>query len=239
MATYVLIHGSWHGGWCWEKLISLLKAKDHQVYAPDLPGHGKDKTPIQEITFKHYVDALCNLLDTIEEPVILVGHSMGGIVISQAAEYRPQKIAKLIYLAAFLPKNGESMMTVAHQQAPTRFVKMMKVVPEENAFYFPKEAMQAFSYHLAPADVIDAIQDRICVEPLQPLQTPVMLSEARFGQIPKMYIECLEDRAILLETQRKMTRETNCEIVSLPCDHGPFYSDPKSLCDLLERGAKH
>ena len=106
MATYVLIHGAWHGGWCWDKIVPLLKKEGHKVEAPDLPGHGRDKTPIPEISLQSYTDRVCRILDTQSEPVILVGHSMGGVVITQAAQHRPEKIKTLVYLSAMLPRNG-------------------------------------------------------------------------------------------------------------------------------------
>ena len=78
MSTYVLIHGSWHGGWCWDKTVALLKEAGHQALAPDLPGHGQDKTPVAEITLARFVARVGEILEAQPEPVILVGHSMGG-----------------------------------------------------------------------------------------------------------------------------------------------------------------
>ena len=92
--TFILIHGSWHSAWNWHKVSPLLKEKGHRVYALDLPGMGRDKTPIQEVRLKDTVKKLCNLIDAIEGKVILVGHSKNGIMISQVAEYRPEKIEK-------------------------------------------------------------------------------------------------------------------------------------------------
>jgi len=106
MSTYVLVHGAWHGGWCWHKVVPLLEKEGHKVEAPDLPGHGIDKTPISEITFEAYAQSICRVLDVQSEPVILVGHSMGGHVITQAAEYRPERIKTLVYLTAFLGRGG-------------------------------------------------------------------------------------------------------------------------------------
>jgi pimeloyl-ACP methyl ester carboxylesterase len=83
------------------------------VVAPDLPGHGEDKTSISEISLQAYTDRVCQILDEHSEPVILVGHSMGGVVITQAAEYRPEKIKKLVYLAGPLLQNGEFLFQYA------------------------------------------------------------------------------------------------------------------------------
>ena len=109
METFVLIHGARHGGWCWNKVIPLLEKAGHKVMAPDLPGHGENKNTAT--TLQGYVDRVLEVLDRQPEPVILVGHSMGGMVISQAAEYRPDKIKKLVYVCAFLLRDGESLQS--------------------------------------------------------------------------------------------------------------------------------
>jgi len=106
--TFILIHGSWHSAWNWHKVTPLLERQGHTVYANDLPGMGRDKTPIQEVTFEKTVKGLCDLIDSIEGKVILVGHSKNGIIVSQAAEYRPEKIEKLIYLAAYHIPDGKT-----------------------------------------------------------------------------------------------------------------------------------
>jgi pimeloyl-ACP methyl ester carboxylesterase len=92
MSACVLVHGAWHGGWCWDKVVRLLNKEGHRVEAPDLPGHGKNKAPIPEVSLQAYSDSICKILDAQSQPVILIGHSMGGVVISQAAEYRPERI---------------------------------------------------------------------------------------------------------------------------------------------------
>lgn len=233
MATYILVHGAWHGGWCWEKISPLLAAAGHTVYAPDLPGHGADKTPISRINLKSYVQCIEKILTSLSEPVILVGHSLAGIIISQVAENNASKIKKLIYIAAFLPKNGDSLFSLAQQQPPTSFSKLMKAVPAENAFYFPVEQARGFAYHCCDEETIIAAQKRLCVEPLLPSATSVKLSAEKFGLIPKIYIECEEDQAVLLSSQQRMHCETPCQVFSLKTDHSPFYSTPKQLAALL------
>ena len=118
MSTYVLIHGAWHGGWCWTHVTPLLEDHGHTVLTPDLPGHGSEDFSLADITLQSYVDAVCEIVDSQPEPVILVGHSMGGMVIAQVAEARPHQIRTLVYLAAFLPRDGEVSNHLV-QQAPT------------------------------------------------------------------------------------------------------------------------
>jgi len=115
MSTYLLMHGAWHGGWCWRKVVLLLEAKGHRALAPDLPGHGNDGTPAATVTLKSYADGICEIARAEPEQVILVGHSMGGVAITQAAENCPKKIGALVFLCAFLPRNCDRLMTWASQ----------------------------------------------------------------------------------------------------------------------------
>ena len=99
MSTFVLVHGAWHGAWCWYKVAARLRQKGHTVLVPDLPGHGRDQTPINAVSMQSYAQRVADVIRTANEPVILVGHSMGGFVISAAAEQQPQTVAKLVYVA--------------------------------------------------------------------------------------------------------------------------------------------
>src|SRR5947199_8070365 len=114
MSTSVVVHGAWHGGWCWYKIAPLLEAQGHSVLAPNLPGHGDDKRE-RPVTLDSYTNRICEIARAQVEPVILVGHSMGGIAITQAAENCSERAKALVYLCAFLPRNGESLMTWASQ----------------------------------------------------------------------------------------------------------------------------
>jgi pimeloyl-ACP methyl ester carboxylesterase len=105
------IHGAWQGAWCWRKVIPLLEANGHTVLAPDLPGHGDDTTPPATVTLKCYADYICQITGAQSEPVILVGHSMGGVAITQAAEDYSKQIGTLVNMCTYLPRNGDSLTT--------------------------------------------------------------------------------------------------------------------------------
>ena len=134
MSTYILIHGSWHGAWCWYKVVPLLEKAGHKALAIDLPGHGRDWTPAPDISLQSYVDCVCKVIDSQPEPVVLVGHSRGGIVLSQVAEVRPEKIEMLVYLSAFLIPNGEPMLPTALSDIES-LVGPNLVVNEEKGYH--------------------------------------------------------------------------------------------------------
>ncbi|MBD3648667.1 MAG: alpha/beta fold hydrolase, partial [Pseudomonadales bacterium] len=83
MANFVLVHGAWHGGWCWQKVRTFLEERGHRVWTPDLPGHGDDPGDVADATLDNYVDRVVAPLDECDAPAVLVGHSSGGGVIAQ------------------------------------------------------------------------------------------------------------------------------------------------------------
>jgi len=231
MSTYVLVHGAWHGSWCWDKVVPPLEQAGHQVEALDLPGHGQDKTPLREITLAAYTNHVCETLDAHVEPVILVGHSLGGIVITQVAEERPAKIHRLVYLAAVLLQNGETARQFAQMESDSLLVPNLVVNREQGYQTFKEGAplKDIFYGDCSQEDVARAIS-LLVPQPLAPGGTPVSITAERFGRVPRAYIECLLDRAIPPALQKRMYTATPCHtILSMQTSHSPFFSAPQQL----------
>jgi len=230
MSTYVLIHGAWHGSWCWDKVVPLLRKEGHKVEAPDLPGHGKDKTPIPEISLQAYTDRVCRILDAQSEPVILVGHSMGGVVITQTAEYRPEKIKTLAFLTAFLLRNGEFLLQLAG--ADTEALVLSNLIMAEDRSYATvrdEGIKEAFYGDCSDEDVARA-KSLLVPQAAAPFATPVNTSEEKFGRVRRVYISCLRDKAITPALQEKMYKALPCEkVISMDTSHSPFFSAPEEL----------
>ncbi|HJS54805.1 MAG TPA: alpha/beta fold hydrolase [Chitinophagaceae bacterium] len=234
MKTFILIHGSWHSSWNWHKVVPILEKQGHRAIAIDLPGMGRDKTPIQEVKMKTTVEKICNLLDSIEGKVILVGHSKNGIMISQAAEYRPEKIEKLIYLAAYLIPNGKTQREYSIQDTAGLLKPYVTMYEELNAHTLQSEIYKEGLYADCDDDITELAKVLLSHEPFESGITPLQLTEKNYGSIPKYYIECTEDKAVTPFIQRKMYTETPCEkVYSLPSSHSPFFSRPQELTDIL------
>ena len=234
MKTYLLIHGSWHSAWNWHKVVPLIEKAGHKAIAIDLPGMGRDKTPIQEVRMKSTVEIICRLIDNIPGKVILVGHSKNGIMISQAAEYRPDKIEKLVYLAAYLIPNGKTQKEYSVQDTEGWLKPYVTQHPETNSHTLQPEIFREGLYHDCDEDITELAKVLLSNEPVESAITPLQLTEENFGRVPRVYIECTEDRAVTPFIQRKMYTETPCEkVYSLPTSHSPFFSNPKELVEIL------
>lgn len=234
MKTFILIHGSWHSAWNWHKVIPILESKGHKAIAIDLPGMGRDKTPIQDVTLKTSVDKICRLIDSLDEKVILVGHSKNGIMISQAAEYRSAKIEKMIYLAAYLIPNGKTQSEYSAQDTNGVLKPFVTRYPELNAHTLESEIYKEGLYHDCEDSITQLAKLLLSHEPVASGIIPLELSEEKYGSVPRFYIECSEDKAVTPFIQRKMYTETICEkVYSMSTSHSPFFSKPEELSSIF------
>lgn len=238
MAVFVMIHGAWHGGWCFDQLRPLIEGKGHRMIAPDLPGMGGTAESRAAVTLASWGDFAASLCrDAKREdpkmPVILCGHSRGGIVISEAAERAPESVDALIYICAMLIPSGMSRADMrATGAANPGFDAIRQAVPGGTQID-PRGAAAIFA-QLSPPELAAAAIAKLEIEPDRPSATPLALSEARYGSVPRHYVECLEDRAITIADQRRMQAMQPCaSVTTLSADHSPFLSAPEALASAL------
>lgn len=224
MSTYVLIHGAWHGGWCWNKVTPLLEAAGHTVVTPDLPGLGNDSTPPADINIDVYTQHVCKLIDAQSEPVILLGHSMGGLPISQAAERRPDSIKVLVYVTAMLLKNGQSTFDVVADDQDSQVLP--NIVPSADgvtATMRPEAVKDVFYADCNDADV-ERARSLFKPQPMVVMSEPIALSDENFGRVPRVYIECLQDKALTPALQKRMYEASPCRsVIAMDASHSPFF----------------
>lgn len=215
----VMVHGAWHGAWCFAALQHALDELGVPSYAIDLPGHGASTQPLTDL----YGDAahVADVLARIGEPVVLVGHSYGGAVITEAATRHPD-VAHLVYLTAFALEQGESIMGALASFPQARVALGLAIVPHADgtSHVDPAKATAAFYGNCSPA----AAQAAIARLSLQPMVT---MTDAVTGSprehIASTYIRCTLDESIALVHQDLLA--ARCDTVhTLETDHSPFVS---------------
>lgn len=234
MKTFILIHGSWHSAWNWHKVVPLLEQMGNKVIAIDLPGMGRDKTAVEKVTLQTSVDKVCEVIDAVEGKIVLVGHSKNGIVISQAAEYRPEKIEKLIYLAAYLVPNGKTQREYSLKDTQGILKPFVDFHEATQSTTLRSEIYKEGLYHDCDDDIPAMAKYILSHEPFVSGITPLQLSDEKYGIVPRYYIECTEDKAVTPFIQRKMYEETGCKkVYSMATSHSPFFSKPAELVTIL------
>ncbi len=231
MASFVLVHGSWHGAWCWEKVVPQLSDAGHEVIAIDLPAHGEDRTSPWLVSLGAYSRCIQRAVAGCAQKPILVGHSMGGMAITRAALDAPGEAAALVYVCAFVPLPGESLAGLGRQD-PGSLVLASARIGLRTIHVRPEKATPLFYQCCSQEDAARAIE-RLRPDPWLPMLQK--LKGKSVPVLPRGYIECTEDQAISLERQRAMVSRTPFDqIATIETDHSPFLSTPDELVRVLD-----
>ncbi|MBV7395784.1 alpha/beta fold hydrolase [Mameliella sediminis] len=232
MARFLLIHGASHGAWCWRDVVPALEALGHKATAIDLPSHGADPTPVNDVTLDLYAQAICRHLTV---PAVLVGHSMGGYAITRAAEMAPDNIQRLVYLCAHTPWPGKTMAEMRFLGATQPLAPALRAAADGLSHSFDLGMAPDLFYQDCPQEAVDYALPRLCPQALAPAKTVVELT-ANSQDKPRSYILCRKDGAIPPDLQEKLTTRFAPEDVhELDSGHSPFFSMPDRLADLLHR----
>jgi pimeloyl-ACP methyl ester carboxylesterase len=235
--TIVLVHGAWSDVSAWDAVKPSLEARGLNVITVNLPGHGNDTTPYPSITLQSYVDVVKKAIGT-QNNVTLVGHSMAGIVISQVAEDMPGSVKKLIYVAAYLPKNGQSLLDIAKTDAGSHVGKYLKIDEVTASAAIDKDGAVDIFVGDAPKSVQEKFAKGVKPDPLVPFITPVKLSAEHFGTTEKVYIYTTNDHAVSYPAQLAMVKNTKVKTeYTLESSHTPFISMPDKLASIFIKEA--
>jgi pimeloyl-ACP methyl ester carboxylesterase len=237
----VLVHGAWMGASSWDRVAADLRARGLSVKAVDLPGHGADPTPADKLTLAGYVDTVLAAMPA-DGRAVLVGHSMAGMLISAAAERAPGRVAKLVYVSAYLPQNGQSLYQLSAGDADSLIGKYW--TQAEPQAYSPATIRAEGIAVAFCADCTAADQQNLVAthkaEAVPPLGTPVALSGARFGSVPRIYVHTLKDRAVSFALQQRMLVAAGgaARVVTLDTSHLPMLTQPIAVADVIADAAR-
>lgn len=237
----VLVHGAWSDASAWDRVAADLRARGHAVVAVNLPGHGADDTPPERLTLAGYADAVVAALPA-RGRALLVGHSMAGMVISLVAERAPERVAKLVYVAAYLPADGQSLYQLSMTDRDSRVGRYWRQADPQR--YTPATIAREGIVEVFCADCTEADQrmlvERHKAEAVPPMGTPVRLTAARFGSVPRAYVHTTQDNAVSYSLQRAMLAAAGpaSPVVTLRTSHMPMLVQPKALTDAIVAAAR-
>lgn len=240
---FVLVHGGFHGAWCWSRLIPELKRLGHEAIAVDLPGHGTRRD--EESTIAGRRDAIVDLMQSGD---VLVGHSGGGYDITLAADAAPQKVGHLVYLAAALPIEGRPLLEASGGRSAaeideagrtqlmtdeTGMMRFVRLNERGRMECFDFEATREFFYHDCDEASARWAFDQLSPAPVEFLQETIQLGNFWTANLPRSYILCLQDRAAPRSLSQRMIDRLGVAPLEIDTSHSPFLSQPRALAKLL------
>lgn len=233
--TFLLIHGSQHGAWCWHKLVPLLEQAGHQVHAIDLPSHGDDKAYVEEVTLDTYVQAVDDYVNAHKlNKLIIVGHSMAGAILMLVVSKLEKRIKRLIFLAAVVPNEGESVLDTLTSD---RQKAIKRMVSESNNQSF--KSVYAVARESFFSDLTES-EARKYYKFLTPQSFKAFSQKASFSSFYKTnianhYILCKKDRVLSPVLREQFASRINGKCSKIAAGHDVMLSQPKKLAKLLIR----
>ena len=227
---FVLIHGAWHGGWCWEGVIQELEKAGHTAEAPTMPGHNPDDDRSQ-IKFDDYIDMICEVLNRQSRPAVLVGHSSGGYMLQAAAPKVPDKIARLVFLNAFILPEGKSQFDLVPPEASEAMTAAAQASPD-NCVPVIEDFVRNMLMAGEPAEKQDALIKQLIPQPFALFTTPVA-TEA-FGKltIPKTVVFCKGDVSLPPGAYLGMAQGLGeHDLIEVEGSHEAFFTNPGAVAE--------
>ena len=237
MTHFLLIHGSWHGAWCWFRILPRLAAHG-TVSAVNLPGRGRDPAPLPAINLDAMVQAAEAHLSAEGKTTIVV-HSRYGILASALAEKHPGRIERVIYLASFMLPSGDSVAKWAPADRGSLIPANMDINMTELWDWLRPEAYREALYADCSENDVALAHTLLCREPIRPAGEALKLTPERYGTVPRAYIRLTEDRAVSLGLQDRLIEASPPDRVdSIEASHSAYFSQPDMLTETIVRLAR-
>lgn len=233
-APVLLVHGAWETSSIWDGVAAKLKRDGYRVQVVNLPGRLGNPAAPSQVSMESYRKAIAAAIAKDKGPVVLVGHSFAGFPISVVAEAEPTRIKTLVYLAAYLPQDGQSLLGVATADKDSKAGPSVQIDKDHNLVTIAPDARARLFANDAPPQVGAAVAAAIVPEPLAPLATPVHLS-AQFARVDKAYIHTARDQVVSPALQTSMVAATPVRLEqTLDTGHTPFVTNPDGVAAAIE-----
>jgi pimeloyl-ACP methyl ester carboxylesterase len=274
--TFVFVHGAWHGGWCWAEVVRLLAEQGYDGVTLDLPGHGlraqfpsaytalpqnaaglgTEVSPLASVTLDNYRDHVLSIIEGLVDngsgPVILVGHSLGGVTLNAVAQAQPTLIRRLVYLTAFAPVVKPTVLDYLSQPnfVASQLLPLFLGNPTQlgAARINPNSGDPTYLANVKNALYLD-VNDNVTAatlnmltpdEPIHGLSDPTTVTAGHWGSVPRSFIRCTNDNAIPLAGQDQMIAEGDrltprnpYTVKTIDSSHSAFLSHPEEVSRAL------
>jgi len=240
---FVLVHGGFHGAWCWSRTVEALQELGHDAVAVDLPGHGERRDEAEPTTFAGRTEAI---LAAVEPGDVLVGHSGGGFDVTLAADTAPESVGHVVYLAAGLPREGRTWPEAMAMRADgsigdfdvAGMLGHLRIGDDGSMSVATAEGARALFYHDCDDATIEWAFERLCPERAGETSTvPVSVPAFWAADLPRSYIRCLQDRAKPGWLSDLVAERLGVDPLTIDASHSPFLSRPTELAQLLVEAA--
>jgi pimeloyl-ACP methyl ester carboxylesterase len=235
VTTFILIHGMWHGGWCWKKLTPLLRNIGHQVFTPTLTGLGeRSHLSCCDIDLDTHVQDVVNLIEYEDlQEIILVGHSLGGFIAPVVADRIPERIAHIVNLDGIIPENGKAFK----EMMPDYWNEFRnRALTSGNEWWVPP--VREWTFGVSGAD-LEWMQSKLTPHPLKTWTTVVNLSNPVAQSLPHTFILCAEGYSEdEIEQEKTKFTQAGYSYRSLPTGHDAMITMPNALANILLELAK-
>jgi pimeloyl-ACP methyl ester carboxylesterase len=231
VATFVLVHGAWHGGWCWRRVAERLSARGHRAFTPTLTGLGERSHLLtKDVGLETHIDDVVNVIKWEGlEAVVLVGHSYGGVIISGVAEKAGAAIGSLVFLDAFIPEDGQAMLDCTHPQTAQRWEPSLK---ESGGLWVAPIPASVFKVNAADAAWVDA---QCGPHPYKTFVDKIRLSGARERIAKKAYIRAATyDGAAFRACYERVKNDPAWRAFEIESGHDVMLDAPDELVRILE-----
>ncbi len=233
--TFVLVHGAWHGGWCWSEVASILRARGHSVFTPTQTGLGERSHLLSSsIDLEVFVNDIANVLKWEDlTDVVLVGHSFGGNSISGVADRMRDRIRQLVYLDAVMLENGQSVFS----QLPNDVVEARKKAAQETSGGLSIPAPPPVAFGITDPTQTQSVASRLTPHPFQTFMSPLRLANKVGNGLPASYIICTDPIYEALEKSHNWAKTSGWNVIEIKAGHDAMIIAPDRLADLLDAEA--
>jgi pimeloyl-ACP methyl ester carboxylesterase len=240
MSTFVLVHGAWQSSGTWDRLTPLLEKHGHRVITPVLSGLGTDQGHLSpDITLRQHVEDVAAEMSALAEPVIRVGHSYAGMIISGVVEANPTQVQRLVFLDAFIPEDGQSALDLLPAETGAYFRDIARV--HGDGWRLPGGEAQLNLWGLTPGEARDFVRARLCDFSLRCFEEPLRLPANRKAGVPATYVSAVAEgypARPFFEPFATKARACGWEVAALQTGHDCHVERPGEVADILLTAAK-